>query len=133
MSTLLKKGDVIELKNGHEIYTDVPEHFVYSNKRGSFKLVHGHLRIAGELEYFAGKYVVLRTAMDGGGIGHGPGDTYPDGHHVFCEQLQAPHLKVDFYQTGCFTAMIEDIEVVGTAVEKVTRTEWKITPKEKVK
>jgi hypothetical protein len=129
MSKLLKKGDVIELSRGHTVYADVPEHFVYSNKRGSFKMTHHAVRISDELDYFAGKYVVLRTAMDGGGTGHGAVDVYPDGHHVFCEQLQAPHLKVDFYQTGCFTAMIEDIAVIGTAVEKVTRTEWKITPK----
>lgn len=129
MSKLLKKGDVIKLAKGYAVYADVPEHFVYSNKRGSFNLVHERVQLAGELDYFIGTYVVLRTAMDGGGTGHGPGDVYPDGHHVFCEQLTAPHLRVDFYQTGCFTAMIEDIEVVGTAVEKVTRTEWKIAPK----
>lgn len=129
MSKLLKKGDVIELTKGHPVYADVPEHFLYKNRRGIFKMDHGTVRIADELDYFVGRYVVLRTAMDGGGTGHGPGDVYPDGHHVFCERIAAPHLKVDFYQTGSFTAMIEDIEVVGTATEKVMRTEWKITPK----
>lgn len=134
MSKLLKVGDVIQLKLGHKIYADVPEHFVYSNKRGSFKLTHTNITIGGETSYFAGRYVVVKTKRDGGGTGHGPGDVYPDGHHVFCEAMDNPDLPiVDFYQTGSFTAMIENIEPIGTAEQKVIKKEWKVTPIKKVK
>ena len=30
-----------------------------------------------------GRYVVVKTAFEGGGTGHGPDDAYPDGHHVY--------------------------------------------------
>src|SRR4030042_5752874 len=108
---MLKEGDIIELKEGHTVYADIPEHFAYSNRKGSFKLTRHEARIRGQFAYLAGRYVVYKTTNDGGGIGHGPGDVYPDGHHVFCERLE-DRIKVDFYQTGSFTAMIEHIEPV---------------------
>lgn len=115
MPKLLKAGDVIELKQGHTVYADVPEHFAYSNKRGVFdKTAHAQARIGGELEFLAGQYIVTHTTLNGGGTGMGPHDVYPDGHHVYCER---PHdkRKVDFYQTGAFTAMIPEIEPIGRA------------------
>ena len=62
-----------------------------------------------------GKFVVVNTAYDGGSDGHDP---YPNGHHVFCSRLNdngtynenAP--IVDFYQSGCFTNMIEGIKPI---------------------
>jgi len=45
------------------------------------------------------------TTHDGGGEGHGPGDTYPNGHHVHAESEDG--IFVDFYQSGCFIDMIE--------------------------
>jgi len=62
-----------------------------------------------------GRYVVAKTAFEGGGTGHGPGDIYPDGHHVYCETLTGLHRKISFYQSGCFTNMIEYIKPVGKA------------------
>lgn len=111
---MLKEGDVIELKKGHQVYADVPEHFLYSNKRGVWDLTHGHIVIDEIFSYFAGKYVVFKTSTDGGGTGHGPGDVYPDGHHVFCRKVEGG-IPVDFYQSGSFTAMIEDIKPIGKA------------------
>lgn len=111
----LKKGDIIELKAGHTVYAQVPEHFVYQNRRGSFTLTQHDVTIGGEFSYLAGRYVVTHTSMDGGGTGHGPGDIYPDGHHVFCQRLDESGIEVDFYQSGCFTAMIADIAPVGIA------------------
>lgn len=56
-----------------------------------------------------GRFVVLKTKTDGGCGGHDP---YPDGHHVYCKGVGS-NIKVDFYQTGCFSAMIEDIEPIN--------------------
>ena len=115
---MLQEGDIIELKNGHTVYANVPEHFLYSNRKGSFVLARGEARIADELFYLAGRYVVYKIANDGGGTGMGPHDVYPNGHHVFCERLDDPSVKVDFYQSGFFTAMIEHIEPVAKAVRR---------------
>lgn len=112
---MLKEGDIIELQEGHKVYADVPEHFVYSNKKGSFKLCHSDVLISGELSYLSGRYVVCKTTFDGGGTGMGQHDVYPNGHHVFCERIDKPKIKVDFYQSGCFTAMIKEIEPVSKA------------------
>jgi hypothetical protein len=115
---LLQQGDVIELRGGHEVYADVPEHFIFTNRVGSWALTHSKICIGGHFAYLAGRYVVVLTTHDGGGTGHGPHDVYPSGHHVWCEKLvrdiDSP-VRVDFYQTGCFSAMIEDITPVGTA------------------
>lgn len=116
MSTeLLKEGDLIELKDGMEVYADVPKHFVFSNKRGCFDLTHSAVTIGGEFDYLAGEYVVIKTAMTGGGTGHGPNDVFTDGHRVWCQKTSDSNVNVDFYQTGCFTAMIRDIKPIGQA------------------
>jgi hypothetical protein len=112
---LLQAGDVIKLEQGHTVYADIPEHFAFNNRKGVFdKFAHTQARIGGELEFLAGLYIVTHTSMNGGGTGMGPGDVYPDGHHVYCERT-SDRRKVDFYQTGAFTAMIPEIEPVGKA------------------
>ena len=118
MSKFLKKGDVIELKLGHTVYTDLPESLVFSNCRSSKEFTHHDIKIDGAFLYLAGKYAVIETKMDGGGTGMGARDIFPDGHHVFCQSLEDPELKVDFYQSGAFTAMITDIVPVGKASKK---------------
>ena len=115
MPELLKEGDVIELKEGMEVYADIPEHFAYSNRRGSFKLTHYNITLSQKFDYLMGKYIVCSTSFSGGGTGHGPHDVYPDGHHVFCVKADDRNVRVDFYQTGCFTAMIKDIEPIEKA------------------
>ena len=121
---LLKEGDIIELKAGHTVYYELPAHFVYSNRKGVFdKLAHTEVHIGCEkgglnTDFLKGKYVVVKTCFEGGGTGHGVGDVYPDGHHVFAEKIvdELDHkITVDFYQSGCFTAMITDITPVGKA------------------
>lgn len=111
----LQKGDIIELKAGHTVYAQVPEHFFYENRKGSFKLTRHDVTIGGEFSYLAGRYAVTHTAKDGGGTGRGPHGIYPDGHHVFCQKLDESGIEVDFYQSGAFTAMIKEIEPVGKA------------------
>ena len=91
---LLKEGDVIDL-SGRTVYCD---------KR------HKDITIKKSFYY----WVVYKTTYDGGGTGHGFGDVYPNGHHVFCEQLHTKR-KVDFYQNGCFRNMIGDIKPIGKA------------------
>ena len=113
---MLKEGDVIELKPGMKVYADIPEHFVYSNKRGSFTLTHHDIVLGGDFDYLCGKYIVYKVSRDGGHSGQGYNDSYPDGHHVFCLKANGDeNVKVDFYQSGCFTAMIEKIEPIGFA------------------
>ena len=112
---MLEEGDIIELEKGHKVYADVPEHFLYSNKRGSFSLAHGLIILNEEVDYLCGEYVVYKTSFDGGGTGMGPHDIFPNGHHVYCEKLKDPLIRVDFYQSGCFTAMNEHIKPIRKA------------------
>ncbi len=125
---LLKPGDIVELKRGHEVYVELPAHFCYSNREGTFdelartEVTIGKPKGGMDTEWLAGRYVVTSVAEDGGGTGMGDRDVYPSGHHVHCEKLQRSRhdsrVKVDFYQTGCFTAMIKEIEPVGRAVAR---------------
>ena len=110
---MLQEGDVIQIKEGHKIYAKVPEHFVYSNKQGSFKLTTGDIKVGGDFAYFEGKYIVVKTNMEGGGSGHGPNDIYPDGHRVYCVKASDESVKINFYQSGCFTSMIPNIKPIG--------------------
>lgn len=118
----LQEGDVIELVEGMEVYANVPEHFVYSNCRGSYELTRHDIKIGGNFDYFVGKYIVYKTTYDGGSSGGGMNghDDYPNGHHVFCVKVDNPKIKVDFYQSGCFTAMIENIKPIGKAKQTWT-------------
>ena len=122
---MLNAGDIIELGKEHTVYADVPKHFVYDNRRGCFALTHACVSLADDnFDYLTGKYVVYRTVHDGGGAGgygrpnNSADDIYFDGHHVFCEKVNDPGVKVDFYQTGSFTALIEEIEPVGQATRR---------------
>ena len=105
--------DVIEIQEGHSVYADVPKHFVYANKKGCYDLTHERVIVGGELSYLAGKYIVTKTCMEGGGPSYDGG--YPDGHHVYCVSADNEDRKIDFYQSGSFTAMIKDIKPIGKA------------------
>jgi len=115
MSELLQPGDVIKLDETHTVYADIPQHFVFVNHKGDFSLCHQNVTMCGEFDYLQGDYVVQSVAEDGGGWAHR--DSIPDGHHVFCERTDGKY-KVDFYQTGFFNAMIEEIEPIGRAEMK---------------
>ena len=59
-----------------------------------------------------GEFIVIRTSYEGGGTGMGLHDVYPDGHRVYCKKLKdgkydADGIEINFYQSGCFTAIIE--------------------------
>ena len=60
---------------------------------------------------YAGEYTVIFSISDGGG--HCQDGDYPNGWHVFCQKVDDPSVEVDFYQTGCFTAMIENIKPIN--------------------
>lgn len=97
----------------------VPEKFVFSNKPFSWKLTKSSVPAIGKYEYLQGKYVVVKTSMQGGGMGHGPNDIYPNGHLVECKRIHQDKVlddcDISFYQTGCFNNMIRDIEPIGRA------------------
>ena len=127
---LLSEGDIIEIKEGHKIYTELPEHCFFENrflvfdKTATMELVVGSMRKGFDTSVFVGKYVVTKTENTGGSE---DGD-YPNGHKVHCKILvcEKPLTlgagKISFYQTGSFTAMIEDIIPIG----KVVATGWEI-------
>ena len=64
-------------------------------------------------------FVVEKTAMTGGGTGHGPNDVYPNGWHIVARRLSKDNSYnplgelITFYQSGCFTCMVEEVNVVG--------------------
>lgn len=111
---MLEEGDIIVLESGHRVYAYVPEHFVHDNRRGHFELTHSDITLGGDFDYLCGRYVVYKTAEEGGSWGYQGSDFHPNGHHVFCERL-SDRVKVDFYQSGSFSALIEKIEPVGKA------------------
>lgn len=124
----LNEGEIIELKAGHMVYVKLPAHFCYSNRKGCFdELAKRAVKIGEQIggldtNYLAGRYIVTKTANDGGGTGHGPHDVYPDGHHVWCESIGESwdtKIAVDFYQSGCFTAMNGEIPVIGKATKRL--------------
>jgi hypothetical protein len=67
-----------------------------------------------------GEYVVVATEYGGGirGGGMNGHDDYPDGHQVFAVPVKGRGPKVSFYQTGCFTAMLEKPKVVAKMAVK---------------
>lgn len=114
----LQEGDVIEITEGDEFYADIPKHFAYSDAKGVFdEFAHTRVVCEKELGYLQGRYVVCKAEDDGGCGGMDP---YPDGWHVFCERLK-DGVKIDFYQSGSFTAMMPDKQAVG----KAERSKWK--------
>ena len=60
---------------------------------------------------YAGEYMVEYVSFGGGGVQGTPSgyETYAHGWRVFCVKLDNPSIRVNFYQTGSFTATIPDI------------------------
>lgn len=134
--TPLEAGDVFILKKGHQIYMELPEHFVYDNRRGVFdqfaktEVVVGVPKGGMNTGWLAGRYVVISAHTQGGGTGHGPNDVYPDGLYITAERFPTKdssiadggnkRWKIYFYQSGCFTSMIEPgkVEKLGKAKVK---------------
>ena len=61
----------------------------------------------------SGKYRVVRTCYGGGGTAMGPHDVFPDGHRVYARPVGKTKPTVSFYQTGCFTAMLPEPNIVS--------------------
>lgn len=124
----LHEGQIIELKLGHTVNTLVPSSFVYGEHASPKVLVPATVIIGKpfhgwDTHHLVGRYVVRETAVDGGGTAMN-NDVYPNGHHVWCQKLlengELGEEKVDFFQSGAFTAMIEDIKPVGIVVSSQT-------------
>lgn len=65
-----------------------------------------------EFSIAPGEFLVIKTENTGGG--NSGNDYYPDGHRVYCKRLNNGSFdekgtEINFYQTGSFTAMIENI------------------------
>ena len=125
----LKEGDVIEIKKDMKIYASIPKKYIFSNRPLSEELEEtdievGEIRSVNKSTFdtsiFEGEYVVYKTVYDGGSDGydsyHG---CYPNGHHVFCQKL-FNKTRINFYQSGCFTAMITDIKPI-----RKMKMEWR--------
>lgn len=67
------------------------------------------------------KFVVETAKTQGGGNGHGPHDTYPDGWYIRARRLNEKGTYnpkgevICFYMSGCFTCVVEprDVKIVG--------------------
>lgn len=127
---LLTVGDVIALNETHSVIAEVPKHFLYSNRKGVFdSKATGNVNLKDpNFEYLRGLYIVTHAGLGGGGCGYGPHDVYPDGWSVIAQKADRPEIIVSFFQSGCFTCINEDVEVVGKAKQY-----WVIEEKQHVK
>lgn len=62
------------------------------------------------------QYKVIKVAMSGGSTGRDP---YPDGHHITAQRVDGDE-TIGFYQSGCFTGMIDpnDVDLVSGPEDK---------------
>lgn len=162
----LQDGDIIEIKEGMEIYAPIPEKFVYSNRILSKEYIKEkditvgkqinnsadinnikstltkklkqsiYSEIGAEVsdisidnlllpileEYkeetldtriFSGEYIVVKTETVDGTKGK---DSYPSGYKVQCKKLNDGKydengVDISFFQSGCFTAIIESKDI----------------------
>lgn len=126
---LLQRGDVFVLEVGQKVYMrtrGLSDCEVVCGEATSHQEYKRDKVVVGGKEYFSepelrevkhpvpkpGNYRVVRTEYSGGGTGHGPHDIFPDGHKVFAQPVGKDSPTISFYQTGCFTAMIENPKIV---------------------
>lgn len=130
---LLKEGDIIELKKGNKVYAYIHEKYIYESIPKPMGLARTEVTIGEDrkgfnTDYLAGKYGVTKTSEEGGGVGMGLYDFYPNGHYVTCRRMLRNGEfgeVVSFYQTGCFTVMIEEIKPIGRFEIKYSRATTK--------
>lgn len=100
----LKKGDVIELKNGMTVYSGIST---------SLKKTAG-------TDIPAGEYAVIEAGSTGQGSGYdGSVDAaviYPDGYKVVCKKMKdgkydGEGTEIHFYQSGCFSVVIQPHQI----------------------
>jgi hypothetical protein len=110
---LLKVGDVIELKHGMKIQTDIPRALMYSNRRGDYTLENSSITISEQFAYLTGKYIVCHAQEE-----H---DSSISGYKVYC--LSPSHndhkneTTFTFYQTGGYETKNEFVPVIGKAIQ----------------
>ena len=109
--SLLVVGDVIELKEGHKVFTKVPVHFLYEIKKGCWDLECASISLGSPFEYLQGKYIVTKTGV--GNVDAALSCLIPNEEYATCESL-CGKFKVGFYQSGNFAAN-KDIEPIGKA------------------
>jgi hypothetical protein len=123
--TNLKEGQIIEITKAKVYVSNFPEMFLRDNGDFSMRLTSGELEIGTtqrglDTTIFSGDYIVTKTAY-GGGSGPGSRDEFPDGHRVWAKRIYknlngdrvVSEFEISFYQSGCFTCMIEKPKVVG--------------------
>ena len=129
MTTKLEVGDVFEALKNMLVYTRIPSHFAYSNTPNDPTPTQSEVRVGEirqrrdghtlDLSYLKGRYVVEHARSQGGGTGHGSHDIYPDGWHIRARKLNEDGsynptgVEIEFYQSGAFTVVNEDVPVVG--------------------
>ena len=117
--TELDEGDIIELREGR-VYATVPVHCVSKSGQSGRGVFDRFVRTDVDikiLDWLQGKYVVYKTTREtGSSESH---DQHPvageSGWHVFCEKMDKTKTRVDFYQSGGFTAIQYAIEPIGQA------------------
>jgi len=133
-SSLLHKGDVFLIEVGQKLY--VKAHGLSSEEVSCGEATcHQEYRrdmivVEGKKYYSEsklvtiqhvvpppGEYKVLSVSFGGGGHGGGMNgaDDYPDGHRVEAKLRSGKGPIVSFYQSGCFTAMLEKPKVISRA------------------
>ena len=129
MTTKLEVGDVFEALKNMPVYARIPSHFAYINRPIDPTLVKQEVTVGEiirkrdghtlDLSYLRGRYVVVHARSQGGGTGHGSHDIYPDGWHIQARKLNKDGsynptgVEIEFYQSGAFTVVNEDVPVVG--------------------
>ena len=94
----LKPGDIILIEKGMKVTTDVPEYFVFSNRKRSFKLTSATVEVGKDISgyetsYLEGVYIVDKVSDTPGG-GVGMGEYRPD-YTVWCIKHNA-YNETDF-------------------------------------
>lgn len=110
---LLKEGDVIFIEYGDTFYIELPSHFF--GDIGCWDIVQDKIVVNSKFDWLKGDYIVYKTNLEGGGKGYRFNDNYPNGHCVYCIKANNNNIKMKFYQTGCFTAMMPNMRPVGRA------------------
>lgn len=135
---LLKKGDVILLEKGMTVYATVPfpkwkteYQEMITDKPCEADLIVGEIikntipnKEFNEYQIEPGDYVVVKVKKELSDKDEEiqmrlrGNDYYASGYEVYCERLtdgvyNKKGFKIRFYQTGDFTAMIENIKPIG--------------------
>lgn len=137
-SKLLRVGDVFLVEKGQRLYVkahgfineevvagEATEHQEFMRDKiivdGRAYFSESYLKTVQHTIPKVGEYIVLSTEYGGGSVGGGMNghDDYPDGHRVTAKLAKGRGPQVSFYQTGCFTAMLENPKIVKKAAKSL--------------